>query len=329
MSPEPSRPAPGARVAVSVLMPMRDPGAYLQAAVDSVLQQDHRDLELVIIDDGSRDGSRERVLAMSDPRIRLVDGPRAGISACLNTGLAHATGAIVMRCDADDLYPPGRVARQVAWLQRHPQAIATCGAFSMVDAGGSLVASPLRSLDQPVADATDRILDGRLATHLCAFAIRREAVDRIGGFRPWFETAEDIDFALRLAEAGAVGFDPFDAYLYRLHGTSITHTQASVRRRFYEQQARAMSGERRTTGADALMRGEPPAPPALDDPRAARADGAGLHVAQLLVGQSWQAFAEGRRRAAIGAALRALASHPLHAAAWKALLLVSVRAAPR
>ena len=328
--PEPALPAAlGDSVVVSVVMPMRDAGEYLQTAVDSVLAQDHRELELLIIDDGSRDGSRERVLAMSDPRIRLIDGPRAGISACLNAGLAQAVGAVVMRCDADDLYPAGRIGRQVAWLRQHPECVAVCGAFSMIDAGGALVASPLRHLAQAQLDAAGRILDGRLKTTLCAFAIRRDPVDRVGGFRTWFETAEDIDFALRLAELGPIGFDPFDAYLYRLHGTSVTHTQASVRRRFFEDQARAMSRERRTTGRDALARGAPPALPRLDDARAARVDSAGMHVAQLLVGQSWQAFSEGRKRAAIAAAVRALASHPLHGAAWKALLLVTFRPVPR
>jgi len=315
--------APG--VAVTVLMPMRDAGEYLRAAIDSILQQDHRDLELVVIDDGSRDGSRERVQQMSDPRIRLVDGPRAGISACLNAGLAHASGEVVMRCDADDLFPPGRIRRQWEWLQRRPGFVAVCGAFSMISPAGAPVAAPLRDLTEEALDGAERILDGRLKTHLCAFAIRRAAVDRVGGFRPWFETAEDIDFALRLAETGPIGFDPFDAYLYRLHGTSITHTQASVRRRFFEEQARDMSRQRLAGGTDALMRDEPPALPPLDAPGAARADGARLHMAQLLVGQSWQAFSEGRRRAAIGAAARALASRPLHGAAWKALLLVSLR----
>ncbi len=321
--------APVFAPAVSVLMPMRDAGEYLQAAVDSILLQDHGNLELIIIDDGSRDGSRERVHAMSDPRVRLVDGPRAGISACLNAGLARACGAIVMRCDADDLFPPGRVRRQWEWLQRHADFVAVCGAFSMIGPNGASIASPLREFDQEALDAAERILDGRLKTHLCAFAVRREAVERLGGFRSWFETAEDIDFALRLAEQGPVGFDPFDAYRYRLHGSSITHTQASVRRRFFEDQARAMSRERLATGADALMRGHPPAMPPPDSARASRPDSARLHIAQMLVGQSWQAFSGGRKRSAIAAAARAIAASPMHGAAWKALLLVTLRPTPR
>lgn len=312
------------RIVVSVLMPMRDAGAYLQAAVDSILQQDHRAVELIVIDDGSRDGSRERVLAMSDARIRLIDGPRTGISACLNAGLAHATGAIVMRCDADDLYPPARIRRQVDWLRRHPEAIAVCGAFAMVGPSGAQVAAPLSNLTQERRDVAVSILDGQLNTHLCAFAIVRSALQQTAGFRPYFETAEDIDFVLRLAELGPVGFDPFVAYLYRLHGTSITHTQASVRRRFFETQAREMSRDRRTTGSDALSRGQPPALPVLDDSSGSRPDGANLHMAQLLVGQSWHAFSQGSRRGAMAAAARAIAACPAHAAAWKALLFVSL-----
>ena len=320
---------PEASTTVSVLMPTRNPGAYLLPAVRSVLAQAGPRIELIVIDDGSTDGSRERIAALADPRIRLVDGPRSGIADCLNTGLAQVTGDVVMRCDADDLYPPGRMQRQLEWLDRHPRHVAVCAGFSMIGPTGAPVSNPTQHLVDERVDAARRILEGEFSTHLCTFAIRRAALARVGGFRAFFETAEDIDFALRLAESGEIGFDPFDAYQYRLHGTSITHTQASVRRRFYEETAREMSRDRRATGADALMRGQPPTPPALDKTADARADGAALHIAQLLVGESWRAFGDGRRSAAVRSALRAIAAQPGYRDAWKALLLTALRPVPR
>jgi glycosyltransferase involved in cell wall biosynthesis len=304
-------------------MPMRNPGRYLAAAISSVLDQSGGSLELIVIDDGCSDGSREWVEALGDPRIVLLDGPQAGISACLNLGLARARGAVVMRCDADDLYPAGRIASQRSWLDAHPDFIAVCGPFRMVAPDGSLVAEPLRHLPDELLDGSDRILDGRLKTHLCSFAIRRDAVALAGEFRSFFETAEDIDFTLRLAQAGPIGYQPSNAYDYRLHGTSITHTQASVRRRFFETTAYEMSRERLREGTDSLMRGMPPQPPA--EGVSGHADGAALHMAQLLVGECWAAFRNGRRRDARRAALRAIRLRFTHRDAWKALLLVSVR----
>jgi glycosyltransferase involved in cell wall biosynthesis len=317
--------APALRAArVSVLMPMRNPGRFLHAAVASVLEQPCPDLELIVIDDGSTDGSREWLAALADRRIVQVDGPRAGISACLNAGLARVTGDVVMRCDADDLYPAGRVAAQLAWLDQHPEHIAVCAAFTMIGPDDAVVAQPFRQVTAAQLDGAARILDGRLRTHLCTFAIRTAALQRVGPFRTFFETAEDIDFALRLAEVGPVGFEPRNDYLYRLHDASVTHTQASARRRFFETCAYEMSRERQATGADALMRGDPPSPP-VADAGGARADGAALHLAQLLVGESWRAFARGDRRSARRAALRAIKARPVHLQAWKALLMVSLR----
>ncbi|MET0381969.1 MAG: glycosyltransferase family A protein [Burkholderiaceae bacterium] len=312
-------------VDVSVLMPMRDAGRFLGPAIASILAERRVRLELIVIDDGSTDGSREFVIGLADDRIRLVDGPRSGISACLNRGFEHATGSLLMRCDADDLYPAGRIAMQVDWLARRPGFVAVCGPFSMISPQGQAVAAPqIRPARADDDDIAPQLLDGRLRTHLCTFAFRRDAVARIGVFRSFFETAEDIDFQLRLATAGPVGFLPADAYLYRLHDASITHNQASVLRRFFEATARQMAQDRLRTGADALMRGEPvPLPDAQG--AAGRADDAGLHMAQLLVGEAWRALGEGRRGRAFRTAWRAVEAKPDYLDAWKSLLLVCVK----
>ncbi|MEP6501862.1 MAG: glycosyltransferase [Betaproteobacteria bacterium] len=309
---------------VSVVMPMRNPGAYLPAAVGSVLSQDVADLQLVIVDDGSTDGSREWVEALADARITVVDGPRKGISACMNRGLARAQGGILMRCDADDLYPPGRISSHVRWLQAHAGHMGVCGTFSMIAADGAPVSSPVSRFTETVVDAAPRILDHSLWTHLCSFTFRRAALQGVGGFREYFETSEDADFLLRLAAAGPVGFLPHDAYLYRIHGASITHTGAAARRRFFEGLAHEMSRDRLATGSDALMRGQPPVVPTFADADQAPTT-ADEHVAQLLVGEAWQAFGKGRRLEALGRAARAIRIAPGTVDAWKALVLVCVK----
>jgi glycosyltransferase involved in cell wall biosynthesis len=309
---------------VSVVMPMRNPGAYLQAAVRSVLSQECAGLQLVIVDDGSTDGSREWVEGLKDARIVVVDGPRKGISACMNRGFAHAQGGYLMRCDADDLYPPGRIASHLRWLAEHAGHLAVCGTFSMIAADGSPVSSPVSRFSAELVDASPRILDHSVWTHLCSFTFRREALNRIGGFREYFETSEDADFLLRLAASGAVGFLPADAYLYRIHGASITHTGAAARRRFFEGLAHEMSRDRLATGTDALMRGQPPVVPVFADSGQAPT-GAEEHIALLLVGEAWQAFGEGRRARAISLAARAIRTDPTSSDAWKALALVCIK----
>jgi glycosyltransferase involved in cell wall biosynthesis len=304
---------------VSVLMPTRNAQDYIDAALRSVLQETRVPLEVVVIDDGSSDASRERALARGDPRVRIVEGPRRGIAACMNAGLAAARGELLMRCDADDLYPAGRIAEQVDWLARHPGHDAVGGAFGTVDARGAAVVRQLDSGADERLDLEEELRRGVLRTHLCTFAMRRAAVERVAGFREYFETAEDIDFALRLGERGRVAYLPRTWYLYRLHGASITHRQRDVRRLFYMQMAREFQAERLAGRADALQLGQAPAPPADDG---SQATSAGRHIQDLLIGQAWSELRQRRRAPAIGHAWRAAAASPLSGAGWETLLKI-------
>ena len=126
---------------VTVLVPMHNAEPYVVQTLLSVLVEMDVDVEVLVINDKSTDQSLERVLSVHDQRIRIVDGPGVGISACLNTGLASARGDIIMRCDADDLYPAGRISRQVTWLDDNPQYGAVCGGFSTIDKAGRLIAA--------------------------------------------------------------------------------------------------------------------------------------------------------------------------------------------
>lgn len=311
---------------VSVVVPMRNAEAWVAEAIASILQGADAALEVVVVDDGSTDRSRERALQGGDARVRLIDGPCKGIAASLNAGLAAARGDLLMRCDADDLYPAGRIASQVAWLDAHPEHGAVCGAFSTIDARGQIVARLLAEQDAERLDIEEELRRGITRTHLCTYAIRRAALDRAGPFRDWFETGEDIDFALRLGEACRVGYLPHNAYLYRLHDASVTHRQRSARRLFYEQSARAFQAQRREHGSDALMQGRPPEPPPGEGGDSASAH---AHIRGMLIGQSWLELKKRRTRAALGLAWRACLATPLAPAGWWNLLKLMLIAALR
>src|SRR5205809_960509 len=108
---------------VSVLLPVRDAGSTLDAAITSVLGQTLRDLELVAVDDGSRDDGGERLEAWAarDPRVRVLRRPAHGLVAALEEGRRHCRAPFVARMDADDLCHPERLAAQLAYLETHPQ----------------------------------------------------------------------------------------------------------------------------------------------------------------------------------------------------------------
>jgi glycosyltransferase involved in cell wall biosynthesis len=106
---------------VSVVLAVYNGEQYLRSTVESVLAQTLSDFELIIVNDGSTDASRDIALSFGDPRIRVIDNPRnLGLTPSLNRGLLEARGEFVARIDADDLAAPKRLARQVDFLRRRP-----------------------------------------------------------------------------------------------------------------------------------------------------------------------------------------------------------------
>lgn len=114
---------------VSVILPVFNAAPYLAEAIQSILVQTYENFELVIVDDASDDESGSIIGSFSDSRIvRLSNEVNKGLSFSLNRGMRHARGAFLARMDADDISLPDRFARQVDYLQKHPD-VAVCGAW--------------------------------------------------------------------------------------------------------------------------------------------------------------------------------------------------------
>ena len=318
---------PGAKPLVSVIMPMRNAEQYLVPALDSVLSQEDITLELVVVDDGSTDRSRSIVMQRNDPRIRVVDGPRRGFAASLNTGLEAAAGDIIMECDADDLCMPGRIKAQTEWLIQHDEFDALCGSIVMIDSSGRHVSRAESKLAiepiEPIEDITNELRDGTVRTSFCAFAYRRRVFDRVGNLREYFETGPDIDFQLRLGEKCRVAYTSRCVYAYRLHESSITHTQANSRRLFFESAAYQFQRERRKGRADALSRGIPPTPPDGIDSAPSKAVN---QIQGMLLGRAWAELNGGHRARSVSTAFRAMSLKPLDRVGWVTLAKVVLRA---
>lgn len=105
---------------VSVLLPVYNGSRYIQAAVESILQQSWTDFELIIINDGSTDDTDKIVACCADPRIKYVEQDNAGLSATLNRAISMARGRYLARQDSDDVSLPERFAKQIAFLEANP-----------------------------------------------------------------------------------------------------------------------------------------------------------------------------------------------------------------
>ena len=197
---------PRSAPSVSVLMPVRNAASTVVRAVESIREQTWQDWELIAIDDGSSDNTREQLqkLARKDGRIHVLVRRHRGIAESLNDGLEFAGGEWIARMDADDESHPERLAEQVAFLRTHRDVgLASClvefGGDRNASAGYALHVDWINSLVTPDEIALNRFVESPLAHPSVMF--RREIVARHGGYRAG-EFPEDYDLWLRWLDAG-------------------------------------------------------------------------------------------------------------------------------
>jgi glycosyltransferase involved in cell wall biosynthesis len=131
---------------VSVLIPLFNKAPYVKEAIDSVLHGTFGDFEIVVVDDRSTDGGADVVRGIEDPRLHLVELPEnRGPAGAANAGLEVCTGEYIVRLDADDVNMPDRIARQVAYMDAHPEVGASGGALDLFGAQKEKWSFPLRS----------------------------------------------------------------------------------------------------------------------------------------------------------------------------------------
>jgi glycosyltransferase involved in cell wall biosynthesis len=220
---------------VSVIIPTHDRAPVITRAVDSVLAQDGAELEVIVVDDGSTDDTRQVLSTRyaGDDRVVYVFQEQTGVAGARNAGLARARGELVAFLDSDDRWLPGKLALQLACLARVPEAGMIWTEMSALDAGGEVVpGSSLRSIftfragfeelfDHRMAlsevapgqtgtlywgDVYDGMVVGNLVLPSAAILTRARLQD-VGGYDESLPVSgEDFDFFLRTCRAGPVAF---------------------------------------------------------------------------------------------------------------------------
>ena len=204
---------------VSVVMSVFNGVELLAATLDSVLAQEGVDLEFIVVNDGSTDGTREMLdsYAVGDKRLKVIHQENTGLTRALIRGCSDAKGEYIARQDNGDLSLPGRLSRQAGLLAGTPELVFVsswteyCGPlFEYISTrrGSGCAGSPCRIIDLSVDKL---VIDG--PTHHGSVMFRRCAYEQIGGYHHEFYVAQDWDLWYRLAETGS--FMMIDASLYR------------------------------------------------------------------------------------------------------------------
>jgi glycosyltransferase involved in cell wall biosynthesis len=198
---------------VSVVLSVHDDEPFLAECLESVLAQTGVSFEVIAINDGSTDGSAAllNAYAARDARLRIVHQPNAGLTRALIRGCAVARGRFVARQDADDIAFPGRLARLAMELDTHRQVVLVASAAVMFGPRGELLSPWVAARAAPERDTCHG-----------AWMFRRDAYEQVGGYRPHFRAAQDVDLRLRFETCGEVRFLPDMLYAFRVREGSIS-----------------------------------------------------------------------------------------------------------
>ena len=209
---------------VSAVIPTYNYARFVGRAVSSVLAQTYRDIECIVVDDGSTDGTEE-VLAAFGTGVRVVRQPNQGLSAARNAGIRAARGRYIAFLDADDAWHAEKVSRQVALLDGHPDtAVVGCG-VRLVSGADETIGE--RVFDTQVSDPVDLAAQVRgiavrgfwVGGSGSGALVRREAFDEVGFFDTSLKAAEDWDMWMRLAARYTIRNLPAALVSICLHGT--------------------------------------------------------------------------------------------------------------
>lgn len=194
--PGPNGPLPAGGPLVGVVIPTYNRADLVLRAVRSVLGQTWRDLDLVVVDDGSTDGTVDRLAAIDDPRLRVIAQANGGVARARNRGLAEARGDWVAFLDSDDRWHPEKLARQMAVMLTAPARTGFCHTGLEIVLADGLVEAPATA-EGRIFEAC--LLDNPVRAPTSSGVVRREAVDAVGGFDPALPAIEDWDWLQRLA----------------------------------------------------------------------------------------------------------------------------------
>jgi glycosyltransferase involved in cell wall biosynthesis len=197
---------------VSAVIPLYNKVSHVQRAIDSVLAQTCGDWELIVVDDGSTDGSADVVRRNSDGRIRLVVQENGGVSAARNRGAAEAKCDLVAFLDADDQWQPDFLETVLKLRERFPQAAVWATAYAVIADNGESLCTEFPGTAG--SDADGGLIDyfrspgPWMPVHASAVMVRRDSLAKAGGFPVGVRCGEDWDTWIRLALRYPIAWSP-------------------------------------------------------------------------------------------------------------------------
>jgi len=214
-------------VSISVVIPCYNAEPWIGEALASVESQGIEDLEVIVVDDGSTDGSCDLV-RQKFPRVRLISAPHRGPSAARNLGTRLAAGEFIQYLDADDLLAEGKLRRQVDALEASGADVAY-GDWQRLVEGLDGKYQPGEVVARQIAGPAEIALFTDFWCPLAAYLFRRRIIEKVGGFNERLLVIQDARFVLDCALYGArFVYTPGVVAAYRVHSTGSVSTRDPI-----------------------------------------------------------------------------------------------------
>lgn len=212
---------------VSVILPAYNAERYIEESIQSVIRQDFKDYELIIINDGSTDHTQDIIdhYKAVDERIVSINQVNQGLVATLNTGLSMARGEYIARIDGDDPWMSCKLSRQLQEFKHDASLVLIGGGFEVIDEDGYYIETIFPPTEN---DDLHRALMLRNVFGHAGIMMRKSAAVQAGGYRADVGPTEDYDLWIRLAKLGTIKNLAFPVYRYRINSAGISQQNSNA-----------------------------------------------------------------------------------------------------
>jgi len=204
---------------VSVVIPCYNGQRFIKESIESVISQTYRELEIIVVDDGSTDQTAKIVVSIGDSRIKCLYTENKGVSSARNYGIKNSSGEFIALLDYDDLWLPGKIEEQVREIERSPDIALVYSLFYVIDSLGKTIVQSSMVNSKDILE--DLLVIGNVIGPPSGTLIRNKIFNDIGGFDPKISTAADWDLWIRIAFGYRVVLLPEYLFKYRVHGNNM------------------------------------------------------------------------------------------------------------
>ncbi|MDP5044624.1 MAG: glycosyltransferase family 2 protein, partial [Leeuwenhoekiella sp.] len=219
---------------ITVVIPLYNKANFIKETLQSVYAQSFTDFEVVVINDGSTDGSEHHVLSLKNEKTKLINQANNGLSNARNTGIEHASGSVICLLDADDVWLPNHLQKIANLIDSYPEAQLYGTAYSELLPNGLLIKpktnTGFKTTTLLIKDYFKTSAQQPFITP-SSFGFKKEIIRTIGGFDPTITYAEDTDFFIRANLNYKLAFDATTTCHYRYESENqITRSKLSLKK---------------------------------------------------------------------------------------------------